>query len=562
MVSFFLNALSLDYFIESLNSKIILYYLYHYKISRTERFNLRASKIKFWFNKVFIRDIDISLPGFLYLLFGFFTLTFNFEFILLYFLNISSELTLIPIGFTAVSTVIVTFVFGGYIIDLVKRRMRFLRFTTAFTPVGLFVMLFPTIISDAIGISIMIFFLGLALIDVLTIVTHESTILNRGRLYSYIILLSFIPAQLLLLIVQMNLVVALIVNIIFVIGVYQIAQQYSYVETEERLNITDKNFFEILSKHSIIGYLIAFLTLGFIVGNAFPVIDNLLSEPISFFGILLFCIGVTGILLDNMGRKWTFSGSILTISTVIIFFPILKAIYAGIFITITIPLIFIIVFTFVGDFTTQRDTLKFRGRISAIFLFFGILGYLFGLFGHTFLINLYSLDPALWWWIPSFDEGINAFLLIILLIWIMPLPEVLSSKEADWAETLRTLYVFNKNSVCLHSKRFSNKERNDKISADIITGGLSGIMGLVSEITNEQRNLRIIDKGNVFIYFSYGTHIIVALTAEKYLPILFKKSELFIKRFEKIYHDDLTGFVGETSVFSDGVDDIINRYFS
>ncbi|TFF98123.1 MAG: hypothetical protein EU541_07250 [Promethearchaeota archaeon] len=478
-------------------------------------------------------------------------------------MNISSELVLIQLGMVAVVTLLITFSFGGYIIDLVKRRMRFLVFITILPPVGMFILLFPTIISKAIGISITIFSLGLSLIDVLTIVTHETTILNRGRLYSYLLLLSFIPAQFLLLLLQGNLLLGIVINIIFVISVYEISQKYTYIETEERLSMADKNFFENLSTHSIIGYLIAFLTLGFVVGNAFPSsIDNILSEPLSFFSILLFFIGITGILLDNMGRKWTLSGSVLTISTVIIFSSILKEIYAGIFITIAIPIMFLIVFTFVGDFSTQRDTLKFRGRISAIFLFFGIVGYLFGLFIHTFLTNLFVINPEIWWWALSFDTGINSFLLIILLVWIMPLPEVFSSKEADWAEALRTLYVFNKNSVCLHSKRFSMKERNDNISADIITGGLSGIMGLISEITNEKKNLRIIDKGNVFIYFSYGTDIIVALTAEKYLPILFKKSELFIKRFEKVYHNELSGFVGETSVFSDGANAIIERYFS
>lgn len=517
---------------------------------------------KFWLHKVFRRDIDIDLEGFLYLLIGFFILTFNFEFILLYYLNLSSEPSLVPMGFVGVSMVIITFLFGGYVIDLVKRRMQFLVFTTALPPIGLFILMFPSLIADALGISIMILFLGLSLFDVLTIVTHESTILNRGRLYSYLILLSFIPAQILLLFVQLNALFALIANVVFFSCVYAISRQYSYIETEERLSITDKNFFEILSKHSIIGYLIAFLTLGFIIGNAFPVIDNLLSEPISFFTILLFFIGISGILLDNMGRKWTFSAAILTISTVIIFSPIFTAIYEGIFITVSIPILFVIIFTFVGDFSTQRDTLKFRGRISAIFLFIGILGYLIGLLSHTLLNYLLTLDPNLWWWVPAFDEGINYFLLIILLVWIMPLPEVLSSKEADWAEALKNLYVFNKNSVCLHSRQFSNETRNKKLSDDIITGGLSGIMGIISEITNEKKNLRIIDKGNVILYFSYGTHIIVALTAEKYLPILFKKSELFIKRFENIYQDELSGFVGETSVFSDGVDEIIDRYFS
>ncbi len=492
---------------------------------------------------------------------GFFLQIYNFEFLLLYFLQISSTSILIPVGTVAILTIILTFLLGGMIIDLVKQRMKVLLLTTGFLPIGSFLLLFPLIPLQSIGISILIFFLGLSLIDVITIVTHETTILNRGRIYSYLVLFSFIPAQFLVVFVRNNTICNLFINIIYVLYIFKATQQYSYVETEERLT-SDETLLEIFSKHSTIGYLISFLTLGFIIGNAFPIIDNLLSEPIRFFTLILFCIGLSGLLLDNMGRKWTFTGSILTISTIIIFSPILKVFYAGIFITITIPLICILIFTFVGDFTTQRNTLKYRGRICSIFPFSAIMGFLFGLFTHTFLGTLFAINPALWWWIPSFDEGINSFLLVILLVWIMPLPEVLSSKEAEWAENIRDLYVFNKNSLCLYSKHFTDHTKNHKLTEDIITGGLSGIMGLISEITNENKNLRIIDKGSVLIYFSYGTHIIVALTAEKYLPILFKKSELFIKRFEKTYHEELSKFIGETSVFSGKVNSIIDRYFS
>ncbi|TXT60013.1 MAG: conserved membrane protein of unknown function [Promethearchaeota archaeon] len=515
--------------------------------------------LKFWFNKVFVRDIELTKEGFGYFVVGFIHFLFNLETLLFYFINIPAQIDLFLLSSIALFSITLSFFLGGLIIDKIKKRMKGIMYFSAFIPTGYLLILIPTHISMFIGVALVIIFSALILIDLLTIFTHETTILNRGRLLSYSLTFSFIPASLLAFITSFYLFLAPVVNIVFFLGIYRIAGHYSYVETKERLQST-KKFKQILSGQSIIGYLTAFLTLGFVLGNAFPYGEEVFAEPISFLITLLFSIAISGILLDNQGRKWSFTASILTISIIIIFSGILRDLLTGIFVAVSMPFTFVLLFTLIGDFSTERNTLKYRGRITSSFIFSGIMGFFLGMFIHFFFIDLYIMNPT-FWWIPELVDGINPLFLIIILVWIMPLPEILSSKEADWADSLVDLYVFNKNSVCLYSKRFSGQLQESRLSEDLVTGGLTGVLSLISEITNEKKHLRMIDKGELKIYFSYGTHIILALTAQKYLPVLFKKSEQFIKRFEKIYHQQLSQFFGETTQFSE-TETIINRYFS
>jgi len=146
------------------------------------------------------------------------------------------------------------------------------------------------------------------------------------------------------------------------------------------------------------------------------------------------------------------------------------------------------------------------------------------------------------------------------LVWILPLPEILTAKEADWKDSLRNLYVFN-NAVCLFAQKFTTESENDNLpNEDLITGGFSGILNLLCEITNEHKHLRIIDKEGAKIYFTYGKHVIVALVSTKNLPILSKKLEMFMKDFEKKYEKDLVNFKGKINIFKDA-SELILKYF-
>jgi hypothetical protein len=146
---------------------------------------------------------------------------------------------------------------------------------------------------------------------------------------------------------------------------------------------------------------------------------------------------------------------------------------------------------------------------------------------------------------------------------MMPLSELLSPKESDWADSIKSLYVFNRNSVCLFTKDFNKEYKNSssQLNEDLITGGLSGILSLITEITNEKKNLRIIDKESTKIYFSYGKYIITTLISEKSMPILFKKLDLFTKAFEDEFEDELENFRGATNIFKEQGNLLVMKYF-
>jgi MFS family permease len=269
-----------------------------------------------------------------------------------------------------------------------------------------------------------------------------------------------------------------------------------------------------------------------------------------------------GILLDNLGRKWTFSAGLLLISAIIIFSGVFanKLIYNSIFFGIAIPIIFIVLFTFTGDFSTERNTIRYRARTICTFLLSFMLGLIAGVVVYYLFIKLHLDYPTFFFWIPPYLQGLSPFLLIVTLVWISPLPEILSYKEADWAQSLRHLYVFNKASICLFTKNFQPEFKSNIPSEDLIAGGFAGILSLISEITNESKNLNIIDKEGVKIYFSYGKSVITALISTKYLPVLFKKLDIFTRSFEKQFEYELAHFTGKINPFA-AANKLIDRYF-
>jgi len=522
-----------------------------------------------WFKKIFVRDISITGRGFFYFLIVIIfylntTIFLLFSFISFTPLKIDSKLSVIFV----ISTIF-TLSLGGLIVDKFKNRMRLALYSVIGQLTGLIFFYFLSIVEiiGLIGFSIMCISSGLFLINLLTIITHETTILSRARIIGYLFFLASIVSFSIIILTDLvstlffnaKVVVLIIIQSVIFVLMIDIVKKYSYIETEERLT-SEFRFRGILIKQRVFGYLFAFLGLGFILGNAIPIGIELSIEPILFSITLLFFFVQFGLLFDNRGVKFAYVGGIFLLASIIIFSEIYLDFYLALFFGISIPLVIIGLFTMIGDFSTERWTLKYRGRISSIFILFVFVGILAGL-AFKIILTLIFLQTQLFW-LPYVASGIGTFFLIGLLVWLMPLPEILSSKESDWAETLRSIYIFNKESLCLYSKDFIQPDKL-KLSEDLITGGLAGILSLLSEITNERRNLKVIDKDRVKIYFSYGKSIIVALTSvsDKYLPILNKKLYVFTKVYEKKFEFELTNFSGKTNAFIQGSEPLIGKYF-
>ena len=525
---------------------------------------LKKNKLAFLkhrLKKIFARDLSITKRGFFYFLISFTFSTININFLLVYFIEYQHEELLSPLGLTSILMILLTIVFAGLIVDKFKNRMKLLIISSFLSIIGLFFIIFEYL--EILGFSVLIFSTGVYIIDLLTILTHESTILNRGRLLGYFFGFSFLISHFIIIFTFGNLIVILLIECVLFYELICMTKHYSYVETKERMK-SDQNLRQIITKkYHIIGYIMAFLTLGFVLSNAFPYTLKFEIDSISFIIIFLLLFIIMGVFLDNIGRKWSFAVGILIISSLIIFAGVFKenAVYISAFFSISIPTTIMLLFTLTGDFSTERNTLKYRGRIAGIFLVFLFIGVFAGITMKYILTQVYLGNQELFYWMPAVITGSSPFLLIVLLIWIMPLPEIFSAKEADWADSLRNLFIFNKSAICLFSKDFvSEKESLNLPNEDLITSGLTGILSLISEITNEKKALRIIDKHRVKIYFSYGKHVICALISTKQLPVLFKKLDIFTKSFEKQFEKELINFHGKINLFYK-TGDLIKKYF-
>ena len=408
----------------------------------------------------------------------------------------------------------------------------------------------------------MILSTGFFIIDLLTIYVHESNILNRGRLLGYFFFIAFIISHLVMLVTYRNTILVLAIESILFFTIYYISRDYSYKETKPRLS-SDKTFFQILTgAYHVLVYLLVFLIFGYVLGNAFSTYGELNISPLIFVPLFMFLFIGFGVALDNFGRKWTFAAGLLIISSIFLFADIFQnpIIYNSILFGVSIPIIFIILFTLSADFSTERNSIKYRARMICIFLLVFMMGLIAGVLIHFVLNRLFLSDPLNFYWIPPYLHGLSPFLLIVTLVWISSLPEILSYKEADWAESLISLYVFNSSAVCLYNKNFNPEQKSNIPNEDLITGGFSGIIGLISEITNQNKNLNIIDKEGVKIYFSYGKSVISALISTKYLPVLSKKLDIFTKSFERQFESEFAHFTGKINPFKDARR-LVYRYF-
>jgi MFS family permease len=452
------------------------------------------SKI-FAFNRLFLRDIAISKAGFasFYACFAFATISINFIIVYLFNFNpisiVGNYLSLF-----AILTIFISILLVGVIVDKAKHRVRLLIISSIVGTFGLYLMLFNEALI-ILGIVVLILFTGIFVIDLITILIHESTILNRGRLFGYLFFLSFITSHFVLLIANGNIFFIFLAEVVLTIAICIISFFYTYIETKERLT-SDKKFIGIITESiNISGYMLAIFIVSFAIGNAYPIqydLDLRLPVFVVLFVVSFIIIGVS---LDNLGRKWTLALMILVISSVILFSEAIPSeeIYLSIFFGIFIPGAFTILFTFAGDFSTERKIIKYRGRLTCVFIMLLLGGFMLGIIINFLLSNSYSKNSDILFWIPPLLKGLSPFFLIVVLVWIMPLPEILTAKEADWKESLKDLYVFNIASVCLYHKKFDRGSPNgDLLSEDLITGGLTGILSMISEIINEKQNLRII----------------------------------------------------------------------
>ncbi|MFX1573614.1 MAG: hypothetical protein ACFFB0_12760 [Promethearchaeota archaeon] len=533
--------------------------------------------VKDRFIKTFARDVEIDRNIFFYLFFTFLAVIFIVEyFIIKSLINMQKGLTRELPAIYILLIISLIFLLSGFLVDIIKNKTRLYIAALLICIIGLCLTFHPSPLIDLFSILIILFTIPILIIVWFSTLIHETNILNRSRITAIILVFSFLFGLINLIFVFFKdfFIFLIIIEFIFLIIIVLYSKNYQYIETEERLK-SEKKYLKIIFEKHFSRYSISLALLSGLLGGllytTIDIFDRFEIDIITFSIISFFYVLAAGWFFDNIGRKTTLVIGILIVSFFYIthgsfyhapmpsIFGIPLNIHISIHYAFAILPLILAIFTISGDFSTERGNLKYRGAINGLFLAlmcFGIaLGYL--------LYRLINLIPEIEEWAPNLPNLLNSFVLVIVLVWMMAGKEILISKEREWASSIKQLYVLNYHGVCLYHKNFELKEKNkDKhdIDEDLVSGTLSGIVTIVTEITKSKKHLRKIIKENNYFYFSYGKYHIATLISSLELPVLLKKLDEFSGEFEESFVEDLKNFQGNVTRF-EPTKYLVKKYF-
>ncbi|NVM28555.1 MAG: hypothetical protein HWN65_06905 [Candidatus Helarchaeota archaeon] len=187
-------------------------------------------------------------------------------------------------------------------------------------------------------------------------------------------------------------------------------------------------------------------------------------------------------------------------------------------------------------------------RKLAIIYFFGIFIWASGQFFRGQLLRdvewLYYITAPL-----LFISG-NIIILYVLVKRVI---------ELEWPNKIHHLFIIHsRGGINLYDYSFTAK---DTAESDLVAASISGITGILQEITKSKRKLKLLDSVDVKIILEYGSYIIGALITEENYGILRKKLHTLITLFELKHADHLKQFSGSLRIYK-GSKELIEDVFS
>ncbi|MFX1327608.1 MAG: hypothetical protein ACFE91_05620 [Promethearchaeota archaeon] len=540
---------------------------------------MRKESIRNWFIRVFTRDINLPKTTIIYLFFSLLSITVVAEAFLFKYASITKGVLFVDAEiYILLSVLAISFLISGIIVDIIKNRTRYFNITLLICIIGLITSAIPINIIYYLGLFVVLLTVPQLVILWFTILVHETNILNRGRITAYLLIscfsLGFISVVFIIFEFLYILLGILELGIFLIIFLY--SRKYKYIESKERLK-SERKYFNIIFEKHFFRYSSSFAVLSFILGDLlarFSFEVDLMIYAIASFGYLI----AAGYCLDNIGRKVSIVLGIYVLSFFLIssglfitadyIFGMPRKTLLSIHYGFSILPLLLAIFTISGDFSTEQGNLKFRGRINGLFmslLFFGaILGFIFS----RWINDVWITFPVLDEYLPNIPVLLDGFLLVSLLVWMMAMKEFLVSKDKKWADSLKQILVFSKNGICLYTYNFERRDllqegEKEKIDydEDLISGALSGIISLISEITHTKKQLRQIKKDEATLLFTYGKYHYAALIVSMDLPVLFKKLDEFSREFEAKFSKELKNFQGNVGRF-EPAKFLMIKYFS
>ncbi|MHA1819555.1 MAG: MFS transporter [Promethearchaeota archaeon] len=532
-------------------------------------------KFKQWYRKNFSRDISIERNAFVFLYLSAVNLIIVMGVILrnTWLDELPIEKNFIDVkGFELVIS-IVSLIIAIIISDKILKKSKFLNYMLLLNTIGLGIYVLNNIVFKLIGRTLMSIGIVFGSLFFIVTVIHESSILSRGRITAYIFFLVVVTGIFLIYFVtDVNLQFVLLIPLVLIDIILLKYCKYEYVENAFRLRGNVK-FTDLIKSKESWGYFLTFLIIAFILGMDYLRYDTTI-DVILIYGISLIMVLISGVLIDNMGRKRVLIGTIAFLGILTLFATENSQVWfwssttISIFYGILINLVVILFITYSGD-SSRDEYRKLRGKIVGIYIIGIIIGFAVGNSLGVYIMNLYAADPVKYPRVPDMINKIGGFFIILSLIIVYPLKDTLQSKETNWFNSLRQLYIFNQNGICLYSYDFRKDiielqeghiDTSKIISQDLVSGGLTGIVSMIAEITQSNKRLRIVDQGDKKVLFHFGKYTIFALITTKYLNILVSKLRDFAKDFEDTFELALKRFNGNVSSF-DATEFIIKKHF-
>ncbi|MFX0132316.1 MAG: tetratricopeptide repeat protein [Candidatus Hodarchaeota archaeon] len=122
-----------------------------------------------------------------------------------------------------------------------------------------------------------------------------------------------------------------------------------------------------------------------------------------------------------------------------------------------------------------------------------------------------------------------------------------TESEMNWQKRIHHIYLFMPNGTCIYDHPFKLEE---EIEPQLVAGGLTGISGLIQEITKNKTKIKIVEQEEMTILLEYGKYLNIALITEENLITLRNKLVKLIEEVEDFYQEELETYSGNIGIFS------------
>ena len=399
-----------------------------------------------------------------------------------------------------------------------------------------------------------------------TLFVDFTTILERGRIFAYLIIFSGISIGVITVIIFSNELLVLLPGLI---ALFSILYFHERPEKEEPYKPIKKEESEKEIDINVLKYIILLSLFFLSLGLLFPyseisrlstndMNDLLLLGAIAFIIIFsLLTAIIVGSVFDFLGSKASLSNIILVIGIanfIGIFDIFIKYLNIAIIVVVILAAVMSVPLL-ISDIATKEKIGKTIGLTFSLNLFFLVVGLVLGNYIPQFFPNEYTGK--------LFLIGLINFSLIVSLFILVNSKEFTNPKEQKWPDNLLRLYVIHESGLLLYDYTFVEAEK-DIVDSDLISGGFIGLIGMLEEITKETQRLRIIDHGGKKILFGYNSNksLIAALVINEELRVIRHKLDYFIQDIEASFpvEHNLGGGVN-VNLWRERIEPILEKHF-